>query len=147
MRHFVPLLLILLLGTLISCEQQGAPKTGDLTNLAKGFVELMINGDHADAVQKFDQTMKDAMPVEKLQEAWQGLLTQAGPFKKQIGLRQTKEQGYDVRSRQGWDRIRPGCDATFCCYAYRCIRLAQRVYNLGRGYYCCSCGRGPGDAP
>ncbi len=96
MRYFMPLLLILLLGTLISCEQQEAPKVGDLTKLAKAFVELLIKEDYANAVQKFDKTMKDAMPVEKLEEAWQGLLTKAGPLKKQIGLRQTQEQGYDI---------------------------------------------------
>jgi len=96
MKYLMPLLFTLFLSTLVSCEQQEGTKVGDLTNSAKIFVEMMVKENYAGAVEKFDRTMKDAMPIDKLQEAWQGLLAKAGIFKKQIGLRQTKEQGYDI---------------------------------------------------
>ncbi len=52
--------------------------------------------DFANAVKNFDNTMKGVMPEAKLQEAWQGLLAQSGSFKKQTGVRQTQEQGFDI---------------------------------------------------
>ncbi|MBA7520899.1 hypothetical protein ES705_12999 [subsurface metagenome] len=98
MKSFIFLLLaVFLIGSLISCgEKEVVPKTGDLTTQAKGFVELFAKEDYSNAVKSFDNTMKGVMTQDKLKEAWQGLLVQAGSFKKQIGVRQTKEQGFDV---------------------------------------------------
>ncbi|MCK4250018.1 DUF3887 domain-containing protein [candidate division WOR-3 bacterium] len=98
MKSFIFLLLaVFLIGSIISCEEKEVvPKAGDLTAQAKGFVELFAKEDYSNAVKSFDNTMKGIMTQEKLKEAWQGLLVQAGSFKKQIGVRQTKEQGHDV---------------------------------------------------
>jgi hypothetical protein len=98
MKSFIFLLLaVFLIGSLISCgEKEVVPKTGDLTAQAKGFVELFAKEDYSNAVKSFDNTMKGVMTQEKLKEAWQGLLVQAGFFKKQVGVRQTKEQEHDV---------------------------------------------------
>ncbi len=98
MKSFIFLLLaVFLIGSIISCEEKEAvPKTGDLTTQAKGFVELFAKEDYSNAVKSFDNTMKGVMTQEKLKEAWQGLLVQAGSFKRQVGVRQTKEQGFDV---------------------------------------------------
>lgn len=98
MKSFIFLLLaVFLIGSLISCgEKEVVPKTGDLTTQAKGFVELFAKEDYSNAVKSFDNTMKGVMTQDKLKEAWQGLLVQAGSFKKQVGARQTKEQGFDV---------------------------------------------------
>lgn len=98
MKSFIFLLLaVFLIGSLISCgEKEAVPKTGDLTPQAKGFVELFAKEDYSNAVKSFDNTMKGVMTQDKLKEAWQGLLVQAGSFKRQIGARQTKEQGFDV---------------------------------------------------
>jgi hypothetical protein len=83
--------------SLVSCEQkEEVPKAADVTPMAKDFVEMLIQGDYTAAVTKFDATMKEAMPADKLQEAWNSLITQVGPFKQQTGVRQAKEQGYDV---------------------------------------------------
>jgi hypothetical protein len=83
--------------SLISCGEQEQPsKAADLTAKAKEFVNLLVNGNYTNAVTNFDNTMKGAMPSEKLQEAWNSLLAKTGPFKKYTGVRQVKEQGYDV---------------------------------------------------
>ena len=98
MKSFIFLLLaVFLIGSLISCgEKEVVPKAGDLTTQAKGFVELFAKEDYSNAVKSFDNTMKGVMTQDKLKEAWQGLLVQAGSFKRQVGVRQTKEQGFDV---------------------------------------------------
>jgi len=80
-----------------SCEQkEEVPKAADLTPMAKDFVDMLVKGDYTAAVTKFDVKMKAAMSEEKLQQAWTSLIGQVGSFKKQIGVRQTTEQGYDV---------------------------------------------------
>jgi hypothetical protein len=40
--------------------------------------------------------MKDAMPVEQVEGAWQSLQSQVGVFVDIVGVRQVKEQGYNV---------------------------------------------------
>lgn len=98
MKSFIFLVFVVfLIGSLISCgEKEVVPKAGDFTSQAKGFVELFAKEDYSNAVKNFDNTMKGVMTPEKLKEAWQGLLVQAGSFKRQVGVRQTKEQGFDI---------------------------------------------------
>lgn len=98
MKHVVFLVIgLCLIISSTSCEQKGeVPKAADLTSLAKGFVDLLVKGDYAAAVTKFDAKMKETMPKERLEQAWASLIGQLGSFKKQIGVHQTKEQGYDV---------------------------------------------------
>lgn len=98
MKSFIFLVLaVFLIGLLISCgEKESVPKAGDFTSQAKGFVELFAKEDYSNAVKNFDNTMKGVMTPDKLKEAWQGLLVQAGSFKRQVGVRQTKEQGFDI---------------------------------------------------
>ena len=89
-------MVVCVLGMIMSCGQQqeisGAP---DLTPDAKEFVEVLAKEDYAGVYARFDNTMKNAMPESKVQEAWTALQNQAGLYKKQIGVRQTKEQGWD----------------------------------------------------
>lgn len=98
MRHVVFLVVgLCLIVCSSSCEQkEEVPKAADLTPLAKGFVELLVKGDYATAVTRFDVRMKAAMREEKLKQAWTSLIEQVGSFKKQVGVKQTKEQEYDV---------------------------------------------------
>lgn len=87
----------LVLVSFISCgEKSDNQKVGDYTPMAEQFVKLLINEEYEKAVQSFDDTMKDALPADKLASVWQNLITQVGPYKKQLGVRQTKEQGYDI---------------------------------------------------
>jgi len=98
MKTYILLISALLLTiSFISCgEKKDGPKVGDLTALATEFVESLVKEDFANAVKNFDSTMKGVMSEEKLQEVWQGLLAQSGSFKKQTGVRQTQEQGFNI---------------------------------------------------
>lgn len=96
MRYFVALLAIMLVVPLISCEQEQKVEAQDLTGSAKDFVGLLAKGDYADAVAKFDDTMKGVMPEAELEGAWQSLLGKVGPFQKIVGVTQQKQEGYDI---------------------------------------------------
>lgn len=98
MKHYGNLLIALLLGmSFMSCgEKSNSQKVGDYTPLAVKFVEMLINEEYEKAVMDFDETMKKALPADKLEIAWQNLITQVGHYKRQLGVRQTKEQGYDI---------------------------------------------------
>lgn len=76
--------------------QASPSQTADFTSQASGFVTLLSKGEYATAAEMFDETMTSAMPQEKLEEVWQSLLTQFGPFKAQGAARKTKIPGYDV---------------------------------------------------
>jgi hypothetical protein len=83
---------------LTSCapQRKQASQSDDIAKLGGEFVELLSKGDAATAVQSLDATMKQAMPAEKLTQAWTGLTGQLGAFRKQAGVRTAAEQGFDV---------------------------------------------------
>jgi hypothetical protein len=60
------------------------------------FVELLVNEQFATATESFDETMKDALPAEKLEEIWKTTTSQLGPFKKQLGVRREKQLDHDI---------------------------------------------------
>ena len=89
--------LMVMLGILfIACDQEQSVSAPDLTGPAKDFVGMLAKADYADAFATFDETMKGAMPVDTLEQAWQSLLGKTGAFEKIVGVGQRKEQGYDV---------------------------------------------------
>jgi hypothetical protein len=51
---------------------------------ARGFVDLMADGQYAQAFEWFTPQMKAALPVDRLSATWKGLIEQAGPFQRQI---------------------------------------------------------------
>lgn len=87
---------------MLLCIACGAREEGevvssvDLTSKAQVFVTMLSQGDYSRCVAAFDETMKAGLPEPKLQEAWTTIQSQAGNFQKQIGVRQTRESGYDV---------------------------------------------------
>ncbi|MCG2818686.1 MAG: alpha/beta fold hydrolase [Actinomycetia bacterium] len=88
---------IFLLGLLAGCGCSGeASKTDDLTARAKELVESLAAGDFSTPVESFDDTMKGALPADKLEEAWESLVAAAGPFEKQAGTRTDTVGRYDV---------------------------------------------------
>ncbi len=90
-------LTIFLLGFLAGCScLGGASKTDDLTARAKELVESLAAGDFSTPVESFDDTMKGALPADKLEEAWEALVATAGPFEKQVGTRIDTAGQYDV---------------------------------------------------
>ena len=89
-------LIVLLAAFFVSCDQGQVATAPDFTGSGKEFVEMLVKGDYAAAVTKFDETMKGVMPEVKLAQAWLSLLQQVGPFDKIDSVSQKKEQGYDV---------------------------------------------------
>lgn len=95
MKFSVSLMLVLCF-IFVACEQGEVPCATDLTVPARAFVGMLAKGDYAHVYDKFDAAMKDAMPVEQIEGAWQSLESQVGEFENIAGVRQVKEQGYDV---------------------------------------------------
>jgi hypothetical protein len=60
------------------------------------FVELLADKKFAAAVESMDQNMKNALPADKLQQAWTATTTQMGAYKQQLGARSEKQAGYDT---------------------------------------------------
>ena len=71
-----------------------APQPGEVTVLAKAFVDLLARGDFAGATQSFDATMKTAMPPDKLQTTWTQLSNAAGSYVRQISTRTEQSGGF-----------------------------------------------------
>lgn len=70
--------------------------SNSLEKMTRDFVNLLVKEDFNEAVENFDDTMKTALPVEKLKEAWNALPAQLGPFEKQLDSRKEKIAEYDV---------------------------------------------------
>jgi hypothetical protein len=60
------------------------------------FVQLLATGQFPAATESFDETMKNALPAEKLQELWESTVSQIGPFKEQLGSRIEKQADFDI---------------------------------------------------
>jgi hypothetical protein len=67
-----------------------------IETLAKDLVSSLAGGDYKKAVENFDETMKAALPAEKLQQVWNSIIAQSGPFVEQLGTRKEKILLYDV---------------------------------------------------
>ncbi|MGA1979939.1 MAG: DUF3887 domain-containing protein [Sedimentisphaerales bacterium] len=77
-------------------SQESGTETTSIETLAKDLVSALASGDNKKAVENFDGTMKNALPAEKLQEVWNSLIAQSGPFVEQAGTRREKILQYDV---------------------------------------------------
>ena len=69
---------------------------GDVTGAGRRFVELLAKENFSGAVAQFDDTMKTVSPEPKLRETWQNIQVLNGPFQKQLEVRATKVDGYNV---------------------------------------------------
>ncbi|MEA2062757.1 MAG: DUF3887 domain-containing protein, partial [Gemmatimonadota bacterium] len=77
-------------------KKQEVPDPEELTVLATGFIEMLEKEDFSNAESMFDKTMKKALPREKLEQTWKGLIEKVGPFLKQRGVRTEKMKQYIV---------------------------------------------------
>ena len=75
---------------------QPVSQTTDLSAAGTQLVDMLVKGDSAAAVGRFDSTMKSALPEQKLKEVWQTIQQQAGPFTRRLGTRMERVDGYDV---------------------------------------------------
>jgi len=97
MRRMLLGFMILFLMCVSLYPQQALPTQSDeLENIAKEFVNLLVQENFSDAVKTFDATMSSVMPPKTLQETWTALIKQVGIFKKQISTRKVKYQQYDI---------------------------------------------------
>jgi hypothetical protein len=71
-------------------------RAADVVAAGKDFVALLVKGDFATAVTRYDGTMATALPEPKLREAWDKLQSQAGDFRRQLRARTEKDREYDV---------------------------------------------------
>ena len=85
-------ILTLALGCLVltNAQAKAQPKNNDPELLAGEFVELLVGGKFTTATKNFDATMKTALPAKKFKEVWNATISQAGPFKRQMGIRTEK---------------------------------------------------------
>jgi len=96
MRKILLGLMILFIISVSLYPQQALPtQSNELENIAKEFVNLLVQENFSAAVKTFDATMSSVMPPKTLQETWTALIKQVGIFKKQISTRKEKYQQYD----------------------------------------------------
>ena len=89
------------MGVMLAAVQLPQPGLADEPSekqiqLAKTFVSQMAAGDFEKAIQPFDETMKKAMPAEKLRQVWESVTGQQGSFKQLGGTRTEAIQKYQI---------------------------------------------------
>jgi hypothetical protein len=62
----------------------GVASAADRSADASAFVDLLAGGDIVDAVARFDETMTNALPEEKLRRAWESVSKSVGPFHNRV---------------------------------------------------------------
>lgn len=73
-----------------------AANSKDIVSIATEFVDQVSSGQYDKAEEKFDVTMKSALPASQLKAVWTSATLQAGPFVKVAGTRRANVQGGDV---------------------------------------------------
>ncbi|MFP3975536.1 MAG: alpha/beta fold hydrolase [Dehalococcoidia bacterium] len=63
---------------------------------AAAFLKLLNDGEFEGAVERFDETMKNALPASTLEELWQQLTTQSGSLTSLGESAVTEQSGYQV---------------------------------------------------
>ena len=71
-------------------------QAGDLQTAASRLIELLADGQFAQATENFNSKMKEAAPPEKMAEIWQGLIQQLGAFQRQTDVQLTPQEGYNI---------------------------------------------------
>jgi len=74
----------------------GETATGEAEREARDFVGLLASAGYAEAETRMDDTMKAALPAEKLAEVWLGIESQVGPFREVQGTRMEQSGDYTV---------------------------------------------------
>jgi hypothetical protein len=68
----------------------------ELQQRAATFLQHLSEGEYGAALEQFDETMKDALPEEKLKEMWEGMITSLGPLQSLGDSRVYEEAGYQI---------------------------------------------------
>ncbi|MGD8374882.1 MAG: alpha/beta fold hydrolase [Acidobacteriota bacterium] len=91
---YAPLWFSLIVAAPAVAEEPAAPPA--VEEVAVEIVDLMAAGKHDEVVARFDATMKEALPADKLRATWDAITGQVGAFRERAGTRTEKVQGYDV---------------------------------------------------
>jgi uncharacterized protein len=67
-----------------------------LISAAQDFIAELQQGDYEAGFARFDDTMKAALPEDKLAELWGQLLDQVGEYQEQVGVRSESQEGYQI---------------------------------------------------
>ncbi|MCD5414186.1 MAG: DUF3887 domain-containing protein [Clostridiales bacterium] len=70
--------------------------TADLLKSAPDFLTLLSTGEYAVAAERFDTTMKKALPAEKLRGIWEGIVNEYGLLKSLGEGIVFEEQGFQI---------------------------------------------------
>ena len=68
----------------------------DLKEIAKNFIDLLLNGDFTSAASRFDDQMKITLDEAKLQETWISTIAEAGTLLQLNPTRTTEIEGYKI---------------------------------------------------
>jgi hypothetical protein len=90
------ILVVFWLATFVFSNQSEKAQADEVITLAKKAIELLKSEDFEGFFNSFDKTMKNALPLDKLQSTWKSVIGQVGAFKKQVDIRTEKVQEYDV---------------------------------------------------
>ena len=74
----------------------GESTAGEAEQQARDFVGLLASGSFAEAETRMDDTMRAALPQQKLAEVWQAVESQVGMFRRVEATRVEQTDGYTV---------------------------------------------------
>ena len=88
--------LVALVGVLVGCQKAEPPSAAELQQKAAEFLQLLSNQEYGAAVEQFDNTMRDALPEEKLKETWESMIATLGELESLGDSRVYQEAGYQI---------------------------------------------------
>ncbi len=71
-----------------------AGPSGDITTLAGQFIDDLKSSDYEKAGALLDDTLKNALPQDKLKQLWDSLQAQSGTYEKQVASKVEKADAY-----------------------------------------------------
>ncbi|MCL2701027.1 MAG: DUF3887 domain-containing protein [Phycisphaerae bacterium] len=80
----------------MTASQTAAPAMESLQQSGEQFVDLLVREDFDAAVAQFHPVMKKGLSEPALRKAWRDLMTQCGPYQKQLGSRTATQGDYRV---------------------------------------------------
>ena len=97
-RDSVPLrvLIIVIAVSLVIGNLVLAQTDDEALDLAHELLQWLVDEDYEAAVATFDEAMLAALPLETLQENWQTVIGQVGPYQQELGNSVEETEGYRV---------------------------------------------------
>ncbi|MCW3490163.1 alpha/beta hydrolase [Dethiobacter alkaliphilus] len=93
---FVLLLVMVLLVASCGEQTEDLPLEGNITDLAAEYLTKLSDGDFSGANEYHSAEMRRALPGNRLEETWQGIVAQFGPYQSQTGTRTDEVEDYDL---------------------------------------------------